>query len=98
MNSSSNTVPSFTILQWNVRSLVNRALDLSSLLVDHNCVIAIISETWLFPQNIIILPQYDLFRSDRPDGYGNVLIAAHQSVQVRSIFINDHLKTLLSQF
>lgn len=47
-----------------------------------------------YPKNIS-LPQYHIFYSHRMDGYDSVLIASHQSIQVRLILLNDHLQTIL---
>lgn len=87
---------SFNVLQWNVRSLPARSPSIQHLLASSKCSIALISETWLLPSRKFNIPYFNLFRSDRPDGYGGVAIAAHSSLKVRSIEINQNLRLAFS--
>ena len=83
---------SLNILQWNVRSLPARSPSFHHLLSHEKCAIALLSETWLHPTRPFKIPYYNLFRSDRPDGYGGAAIATHVSLKVRIIDINPNLK------
>lgn len=83
-------------LQWNVRSLPARSPSFQNLLSDSKCSIALLSETWLPPTRNFKIPHFNLFRSDRPDGYGVSAIATHVSLNVREIVINTTLKQSFS--
>lgn len=80
------------ILQWNVRSLPARSPSLQHLLSSSKCSIALLSETWLLPSRKFNIPHFNLFRSDRPDGYGGSAIATHTSLNARVINLNPTLK------
>ena len=95
-NANNKYVPPFSILQWDIRSLRPSIGDLSFLISDQCCSVAILPETWLLPCNIISIPQFHIFRADRLDGYGGVAIVTHQAIQVRPIDIGDDLKIVLS--
>jgi len=75
----------YNILQWNVRSLTARLPSLQNLLSVQKCSIVIISETWLLPSRLLNLPNLKIFRTDRPDGYGGVAIAIHNSFKTKLI-------------
>lgn len=47
----------------------------------------------LLPTRSFKIPYYNLFRSDRLDGYGGAAIATHNLLKVRIININPNLKT-----
>jgi len=87
---------SLNVLQWNVRSLPARSPSVHHVLASSKCSIALISETWLLPSRKFNIPHFNLFRSDRPDGYGGAAIAAHSSLKVRPIEINQNLKLAFS--
>ena len=87
-----NSTNNYKILQWNVRSIRSRSLDLASVLHSEECSIALLSETWLRPGQKFSLPHFNLVRSDRYDGYGGVAIAAHQSIHIKTIPIDNPLK------
>ncbi|XP_025418813.1 uncharacterized protein LOC112689354 [Sipha flava] len=79
------------ILQWNVRSLPARLPSLLHLLTLTKCSIAILSETWLSPTRKFNIPQFNLVRSNCPDGYGGVAIATHVSLKFRKVDIEANL-------
>lgn len=87
---------SVNILQWNVRSLPARSPSIQQLLTSSKCSIALISETWLLPSRKLNIPHFNLFRADRPDGYGGAAIATHSSLKVRPIEIDQNLKLAFS--
>jgi len=86
----------YNILQWNVRSITARLPSLQHLLTTHKCFIAILSETWLLPSRTFKLPYFKTFRFDRPDGYGGVAIAIHNSFKTNLIPIIDITRDRLS--
>jgi len=89
-------INNYNILQWNVRSITARLPSLQHLLTTHKCSIAILSETWLLPSRTFKLPDFKTFRFDRPDGYGGVAIAIHNSFKTNLIPINDIYRDRLS--
>lgn len=89
---------SLNVLQWNVRSLPGRSPSVQHVLASSKCSIALISETWLHPSRKFIISHFNLFRSDRLDGFGGVAIAAHSSLKVCSIEINQNLKLAFSTY
>jgi hypothetical protein len=60
-------------LQWNVRSMKSRSLDLTSRIARYHLLF--LSETWLLPNSS--LNNYHLFRSNCPDGYRGSAITIH---------------------
>ena len=84
-------------LQWNVRSIRARLLDLNSLIVSYPCPILFLSETWLLPNTCFKLNNYHIYRSDRADGYGRSAIAILKGFQSRAIALPLSLSTLLLQ-
>jgi hypothetical protein len=83
-----NSNDAYKILQWNVRNIHSRSLDLVSILHSKFCSISLLSETWLRPGQKYSLPAYNLIRSDRVDGYGDVAITIHQSIYIKEIPID----------
>lgn len=81
----------FNILQKNVCSLAPRSISLQHLLAFSKCSIAIFFETWLSPCTFN-LPHFDIFRCNRDNGYSEVAIATHNSLNIRLIYINLILK------
>ena len=84
-------------LQWNVRSIRARLLDLNSLIVSYPCPILFLSETWLLPNTCFKLNNYHIYRSNRADGYGGSAIAILKGFQSRAIALPLSLSTLLLQ-
>jgi len=87
---------SLKVLQWNVRSLPARYSSVQHVLASSKCSIALISETWLLLSRKFNIPHFNIFQSDRPDGYGGATIAAHSSLKVCPIEINQNLKLAFS--
>lgn len=92
---TSSSSSNYKIIQWNVRNIRFRSLDLGSLLLSEECSFALMSETWLRLGEQFALPSFHLIRSDRPDGYGGVAIASHLSIQLKEIPIDPSLKNNL---
>jgi exonuclease III len=93
----SSAADHFKILQWNVRSIRSRSPDLASVFFSEKCSIALLSETWLRPDQKFSLPYFNLIRADRADGYGGVAIAAHRSIQIKKISVDNSLSINLSR-
>ena len=88
----------YNILQWNVRSLTARLPSLQNLLSVYKCSFIILSETWLLPSRPLHIPNFKIFRSDRPDGYGGVAIATHNSFKTKLIPIDDFTRNRLTNY
>lgn len=80
-----------SMLQWNVRSISVRKLDLINLLFTHNCTFTSITETWLLPYQIFNILNYHLIRHDRRDGYGGFAIAIKRDISVWPIIVERNL-------
>jgi hypothetical protein len=61
-------------LQWNLRSIKSRSLDLTRLIVRYLFPLLFLSETRLLPNSSFKLNNYHPFRSNRLDGYGGQLL------------------------
>jgi ribonuclease HI len=71
------------IIQWNAQSLCPKLVALESLLTHEKIHIAALSETWLEPGSYCKMSGYNMYRSDRADGYGGVAILTHSSVKAQ---------------
>jgi len=68
------------LLSLNVQSI---KASFDNLLHEHDPGIIAISETWLKPDFLLsefLPPDFNVFRRDRQDGYGGVLIACRNSL------------------
>lgn len=68
------------ILQWNCRSIKPKLKSFEQVLFKEKIHMAILSETWLVPDDFIKINNYKIFRLDRDDGYGGVAIVVHKSI------------------
>ena len=80
--------PKLKLLQWNVRSVSKNRTDLSFLANKHDIDIAILSETWLLPNQNFTFSGYRVYRSDRHDGYGGSAILIKKSIAAAEIPID----------
>lgn len=71
------------IVQWNAQSLKPKNNDFEALLCREKIHIAIISETWLDPETVLNLSNYQILRKDRADAYGGVAIIVHRSIKIQ---------------
>lgn len=70
-----------SILLWNVTSIKNKVLELTLFLENNSIPIAILTETWLRPNDRHHVPNYSVFRKDRPnDSGGGVAILIHKNI------------------
>lgn len=70
------------IVLWNATSVRNKKQELHKFLIDDQIDIALITETWLAPNDPFHLPDYNITRKDRNKQQGRihaggVLIATH---------------------
>lgn len=70
------------IYQWNANSLKPKLQEFELLLSQGKIHIAIVSETWLSPENTIKVSNFNIFRTDRDDHYGGICILCHKSIKM----------------
>ncbi|CAD1475795.1 unnamed protein product, partial [Heterotrigona itama] len=58
----------------------NKIDEFYKLLTDHNTNIAIITESWLIPKDIIKFPSYQIYRQDGPLIISGILIIVHKDI------------------
>ncbi|CAH2091283.1 unnamed protein product [Euphydryas editha] len=93
---------SLNLFQWNSQSLRPKLNEFSCLLHQEKIHIAIISETWLEPESSPTISKYNIYRTDRPNGYGGVAVITHKSIKVQpcQFYVNNtgieliHIKLL----
>jgi len=76
------------IININFQSIKNKKEELNNLIEQSDPSIIIGTEAWLNPSISsaeIFPPNYEVFRKDRNDGYGGVLLTVHRD------FITDHI-------
>ncbi len=86
------------ILIINFQSIRPKVAEFWNLISCTNPDIVIGSETWLKPEiyNAEILPDgYDLYRKDRADGYGGVLIATKKNLITQEISLESNAEAVL---
>jgi len=79
------------------RVLWPKKASLDNLLLQYNPDIISISETWLKPEILsseFLSTDYNIFRRDRPDGYGGVLIACQNSLNCHCLDINSDTEAI----
>ena len=69
----------------NFQSITNKKVALDEFIFTHKPHIIVETETWLSPNvnnNEVISPEwnYDIYRNDRPDSYGGVMIAVSKQI------------------
>lgn len=74
---------SLNVLQWNAQSIRPKQLEFEALLNQEKIHVAVISETWLETDSFFKISGYNIFRSDRIDGYGGVAIVTHKSIKAQ---------------
>jgi ribonuclease HI len=84
MDNNKNNNFAINILQWNAQSLRPKINSLGALMMQEKIHIAIVSETWLDSETCMTLNSFNIFRKDRFDGYGGVVIMTHRSIQCRA--------------
>ena len=96
---NSNHTLSIAIL--NSQSLVNKTATFGAFIDDHNPDIVTVSETWLSPDisTAEIFPSgYNVFRKDRQDGHGGVLLASRTSLTCYELSIDSPTEVVSCKF
>lgn len=91
MDSTLLTKTAINIVQWNSQSLMPKRQEFELLLNQEKICICIVSETWLEPSVRLRISNYNIYRNDRPDGYGGVALIIHKSIrtQVHPLKLNN---------
>ena len=82
------------LLSLNIQSLTAKKVSFGNLISERNLDIIALSETWLKPEILsseFFPAGYKIFRKDRHDGYGGVLLACHDSLNCQQLSINSVL-------
>ena len=90
-------INTLTIMNINFQSCKNKADEFQLFLDEHKPDIVVGTETWLNPQikDSEIFPEtYNIFRNDRTDGYGGVLIAIKNTIVCERIPTKENLEHL----
>ena len=96
---NSNHTLSIAIL--NSQSLVNKTATFGAFINDHSPDIITVSETWLSPDisTAEIFPGgYNVFKKDRQDGHGGVLLASRTSLTCHELSINSPTEVVSCKF
>ena len=89
--------PNMKILNVNFQSVKNKKEELGNLIESTDPSIIIGTETWLndrIHSSEIFTPSYDVYRNDRKDGYGGVLIAIKKDYISELISSNDDAESI----
>jgi len=92
--------PPLTLLLLNAQSITAKKASFGNLLNEHNPDIIAISETWLNPDisSSEFLPlEYNIFRKDRSDDYGGILLACHNSLNCQILTCNSDSEAIACQ-
>ena len=96
--SNSNGIESLKLIFLNSQSIVAKRASLAVLLDDYNPDVIAVSETWLssdifssefFPDG------YYVFRKDRADGYGGVLLACRSSINCQELVFDNSTEAVV---
>lgn len=89
LNIRPNQLPSsINLLQWNCRSIRAARESLQHIIYQENIHIALISETWLLPNEPFYMSGFQIYRHDRTDGYGGSLILIKNCIPSSHLHIN----------
>ncbi|KAI5638400.1 endonuclease-reverse transcriptase domain-containing protein [Phthorimaea operculella] len=81
MDSSRKNVNRVNIAQWNAQSVRPKIIAFDNFLIQNKIHIAVLNETWLEPDSIFKISNYNIYRCDRNDGYGGVALIVHKTIQ-----------------
>jgi len=82
----------------NTQSIVAKRASFAVLLDEYNLDIVAVSETWLSPDiftSEFFPNQYNVFRKDRADGYGGVLLACRNSINCQELVVDTNAEAVL---
>ena len=91
---------SLKLLSLKIQNIMAKKASFDNLQHEHNPEIITISETWLKPEVLsseFLSTDYNIFRRDRPDGYGGVLIACRNSLNCHHLNINFDTEAIACQ-
>ena len=84
-------------LYTNCRSIKNKLIDFASLISLHSPSVVALTETWLskeHPSSLLSLSGYDVYRRDRSEKGGGVLLAVKTSVKSHFVSASDQVEIL----
>ena len=89
-SSTATTANGLLLGLLNIQSIKPKLLELSDVLECKQIDLLCLCETWLrppTPNRLLILPDYRLYRADRPDssGYGGVALVARDWLDIRLV-------------
>ena len=82
------------ILQWNVNGYFSKIHSIHLLLHQYSPLLIALQETKLNTNNNVHLKNYNIYRKDRNENGGGVLLAVHNSCPNYRININTHLEVI----
>jgi len=74
----------YKLLSLNFRGLLSKIEAFANVIYNEAPHFIAGTESWLKPRvysSEVFPPDYEIFRNDRPDGYGGVLFACHKSLK-----------------
>jgi len=87
-------------MSLNSQSIVSKWASFALLLEEHNADIVILSETWLSPDvynNEFFPNKFHVFRKDRADGYGRILLACRDSITCQELTFDTNSEAVVCQ-
>ena len=88
------------LLSLNTQSVIAKKAPFGNLISERNPDIIALSETWLKPEILsseFFPAGYKIFRKDRHDGYGGVLLACRDSLNCHQLFIDSEAEIVACQ-
>lgn len=85
--------PSLRVCAWNAEGLTIRMRELQAAMIEYDCDIYLIGETWLRPGNRFSMPNYRIYRTDRLTGRGG-----GTAVVIKSKITHRHVLTPVRPF
>ena len=96
--SNSNGIESLKLIFLNSQSIVAKRASLAVLLDDYNPDVIAVSETWLssdISSSEFFPDGYYVFRKDRADGYGGVLLACRSSINCQELVFDNSTESVV---
>uniref|UniRef100_A0A1B0DFL9 Uncharacterized protein n=1 Tax=Phlebotomus papatasi TaxID=29031 RepID=A0A1B0DFL9_PHLPP len=84
---------SLRVLQWNINGVRSKLQDLIVLCSQEKIDVMLLQETKITPRCSLRIPGYKLFRSDRTDRGGGVLVGVKNTIPADRLSITDHENT-----
>ena len=96
--SNSNGIESLKLVFLNSQSIVAKRASLAVLLDDYDPDVIAVSETWLssdISSSEFFPDGYYVFRKDRADGYGGVLLACRSSINCQELVFDNSAEAVV---